>query len=125
MKKINVLLLLLTAIFSQYSNAHGGSEHSHSTREQVAWEKIKDGALIIDTRTTKEYTEKSLTNAINIPYQNIVAAFKSRQIPKDRSVVFYDRSGNRSAKALLSLRVHGYTNLHNGGGLEALLTAKP
>jgi len=125
MKKVNVLLIFLTTIFSQYSYAHGGNAHSHSTREQVAWEKIKAGALIVDTRTASEYNEKSLPNAINIPYQNIVMAFKSREIPKDRVVVFYDRSGNRSAKALFSLRVHGYKNLHNGGGLEALLKAKP
>jgi len=125
MRLIALLLIMLSTVYSQDSYAHGDDKHTHFTREQVAWQKISQGALLIDTRTASEHSEKSLSSAINIPYQDIVEKFKLLEIRKDRDVVFYDRSGNRSGKAIINLRKAGYTNLHNGGGIDALLTAKP
>jgi len=104
--------------------AHGGDDHKHLTREQVAWEKSAQGALVIDVRTAKEYGEENIKRAINIPYKQIVTQFKSLEIRKDRQIVLYCRSGNRAGKAIMMLRKAGYTNLHNAGGISAFLAAK-
>lgn len=124
MKTLQTFLILITVFISTLSFAHGGKEHSHQSREQVAWTKISQGALVIDVRTTKEYSGQSLTNALHIPYQDIVKQFKALEIRKDRHVVFYCHSGNRAGKAIISLRKAGYSNLHNGGGIQDLLDAK-
>lgn len=117
--------MLLTSLIPPLSHAHGGEDHKHLTREQVAWQKSAQGALIIDVRTPQEYAQQHVVNAINIPYKKIVKQFNALEIRKDRTVVLYCRSGNRSGKAIMSLRKAGYTNLHNGGGIDALLAAKP
>ncbi|MFT5722875.1 MAG: phage shock protein E [Motiliproteus sp.] len=93
------------------------------SREQQAWSLIEQGALIIDVRTTAEYADDHLPLALHIPYQQIERQFAQLEIRKDRAVVLYCRSGNRSGKAYKMLENQGYSALHNGGGLEGLLKA--
>ncbi|MEH6472855.1 MAG: rhodanese-like domain-containing protein [Halopseudomonas sp.] len=91
------------------------------SREQQAWSLIQQGSLIIDVRTTEEYAASHLPNALHIPYQQIEKQFALLEIRKDRPVVLYCRSGNRSGIAYSILQDAGYTALHNGGGIGALL----
>jgi len=124
MLKIKLLLAGLALIASSAAFGHGDEKHSHQTREQVAWQQIDHGALIIDARTAQEYAQGHLSGAINIPFDVIVAQFDTLEIRKDRKVVLYCRSGNRSGKALASLKQAGYSNLHNGGGFTGLMKVK-
>ncbi|NRA55549.1 MAG: rhodanese-like domain-containing protein [Gammaproteobacteria bacterium] len=95
------------------------------SREQKTWQLIEAGALIVDARTAQEYAAGHLEGAINIPFDVAVSLFKTLDISKNRDIVLYCRSGNRSGMAFESLTKAGYTNLHNGGGLNAILAAKP
>jgi len=114
----------LALIISSTAFGHGDEKHSHQTREQVAWQQIDHGALIIDARTAQEYAQGHLKGAINIPFDVVVAQFDALEIRKDRQVVLYCRSGNRSGKALASLKKAGYSKLHNGGGFTGLIKVK-
>ncbi|MGS0827548.1 rhodanese-like domain-containing protein [Shewanella sp. 0m-8] len=89
---------------------------------KVTWQKIEAGALVVDVRTPEEFAQGHLPNAINIPYQQIDSAFAKQQIAKDRSVVVYCRSGNRSGIANKMLVGEGYTNVYNGGGYQMLMS---
>ncbi|MFT6915655.1 MAG: phage shock protein E [Motiliproteus sp.] len=91
------------------------------SREQQAWSLIDQGALIIDVRTTAEYADNHLPQALHIPYQQIKKQFAQLEIRKDRAVVLYCRSGNRSGIAYKTLKSQGYSALYNGGGLKELL----
>ena len=124
MIKLKLLLVASTLIISSAAFAHSDTKHSHESREQVAWHQIEEGALIIDSRTAKEYALGHIEGAINIPFDVSVSQFKALEIRKDRKVVLYCRSGNRSGKALASLKEAGYTNLHNGGGFKGLMAKK-
>ncbi len=109
-----LFILLSTSLFA----------NQEQSREQLAWQMILQDALIIDNRTAKEYAQGHLTNAINIPFDLAVKQFNALEIRKNRHIVLYCRSGNRSGKALKSLSQAGYTKLHNGGGYKALISAK-
>ncbi|KEI72807.1 rhodanese-like domain-containing protein [Endozoicomonas elysicola] len=85
-----------------------------------AWERIKNGALLIDVRTPAEYAEGHLAGAINIPYQNIVNGLAQKNITLDADIVLYCRSGNRSGKAHKALVAQGYKNTLNAGGYRQL-----
>lgn len=122
--KIRLLLTATALFFSSTVLAHGDDNHSHETREQTAWHNIGQGALIIDARTAQEYAQGHIKGAINIPFNMAVEQFSVLEIRKDRKVVLYCRSGNRSGKALASLKKAGYSNLHNGGGYQAIMSAK-
>jgi phage shock protein E len=79
--------------------------------------KIKDGAKIVDVRTPAEFADGHHPGAINIPLAEIpnrLAEFGA----KDKPIVVYCRSGNRSGQALRLLQEAGYTNVTNAGGLK-------
>ncbi len=94
-------------------------------QEDTGWEKIADGALLVDVRTEREYANGHLDGSLLIPYQEIVQQFADKGIPKDQPVVLYCRSGNRAGIAEQALREAGYTEQYNAGGYEALAASKP
>ncbi len=93
-----------------------------SQRADAAWELIESGALIVDVRTPEEFAQGHLDNAINIPLNTVETGFSN--IAKDRSIVVYCRSGNRSGMAMQSLVKQGFINVHNGGGLSEMQDAQ-
>ncbi|ASK53632.1 rhodanese-like domain-containing protein [Vibrio tarriae] len=92
-----------------------------SERADIAWQMIREGALLVDVRTTEEYAQGHLDNALNWPLSEVETAFQS--IAKDRPIVVYCRSGNRSGMAQKHLIGQGYTQVHNGGGYEEIRQA--
>ncbi|CAH0528895.1 rhodanese-like domain-containing protein [Vibrio hippocampi] len=75
-------------------------------------------ALIIDVRTPQEYQAGFITGAINIPVNSLSISLD--QIPSDRPVVLYCRSGRRSSSALHFLQNKGYNNVYDGGGIDKM-----
>ena len=80
-------------------------------------EKLLDldkNVLIIDVRSEYEYKKGHLLNAINLPYDD---DFKSELSEiadyKDKSVLVYCKSGNRSEKAAVKLVDNGFKNVKN------------
>lgn len=96
-----------------------------TNREGRGWELIAEGALLVDVRTPEEFASGHLENAINIPHTETVARLSEYGGDKTKSIVVYCRSGNRSGIAQGLLVEHGFTNVHNAGGYEAILKAKP
>ncbi len=88
------------------------------------WEKVQNGALLVDVRTPVEYSEGHLAGAINIPFQDIVEGLAQRNISLEREIVLYCRSGNRSGKAQKALTNAGYQNAFNAGAYEPLIPKK-
>ncbi|WP_394147878.1 rhodanese-like domain-containing protein [Shewanella atlantica] len=115
-KCLMILVTLLTLSTSQLAVAADKDP-------KVAWDMIDAGALIVDVRTAEEFAAGHLPNAINIPFEIIVSAFKERKIAKDKSVVLYCRSGRRSGIAFDALVAQGYSNSYNGGGYVPLMNS--
>ncbi len=81
----------------------------------------REDALVIDVREPGEYGTGHILGAKNMPLSRVdsggaeIAGKK-----KDRPVILYCESGNRSAKAAAALRGQGYTRVLNlSGGLGA------
>ncbi|MDB1125398.1 rhodanese-like domain-containing protein [Vibrio algarum] len=108
-----VITLFLTFIaFSSFAE----------NRADLAWQKVEQGALLVDVRTPQEFETQHLESALNFPLNTVNVAFNN--IDKDRDIVVYCRSGNRSGQAERYLKQIGFTNVHNGGGMEELIAAK-
>ncbi len=75
------------------------------------------GRLLIDVRSPMEFRGGHLRGAINIPL-GAVSAQAEQLGPKDREIVLYCRSGNRSGMALQQLKRLGFTRLRNLGGVS-------
>ena len=71
----------------------------------------KQAHTLVDVRTAEEFSSGYIPGAINIAVQELSG--KLNKIPKDKPVVVYCRSGNRSAHAAQTLLAAGYS-----GGLR-------
>ena len=82
-------------------------------------QKEKD-VIILDVRTPQEYQEGHISNAINIPVQILGQQLDKLNNFKDKKILVYCRSGNRSAIASQILDRAGFKNVYNlkGGLLE-------
>ncbi|MGF1745619.1 rhodanese-like domain-containing protein [Vibrio minamisatsumaniensis] len=107
MKTLPSLLTLCVALFCSALQA--------SERADIGWTLIETGALVVDVRTPAEFEFGHLNNAINVPLSKLSQHFSNKD--KDRAIVLYCRSGNRSEKAYQFLKHQGFTNIHNAGGL--------
>ena len=85
---------------------------------QQAHELQAQGALVIDLREVEEFAQVRIPDAELIPLSEFNLRFG--EIPQDRPVVLYCRSGNRSAQAGAWLMAQGWDNLSNlSGGIMA------
>lgn len=74
------------------------------------------GILLLDVRTPEEYQEGHLPGAILIPVQVLETQIEQIAEYKDRPVIVYCRSGNRSRTASRILADHGFTLIYDMDG---------
>ena len=74
--------------------------------------------VILDVRTESEFTSGYIKNAINVPLDTIEVSIGDIISDKDKTILVYCRSGNRSKEASSILVKLGYTDVINFGGLN-------
>jgi len=84
-----------------------------SAKDATAY--LKNGALVIDVRSPGEFNSGHLTNAINIPLDEIETALPKRVPDKSKVLLLHCASGMRSGVAQKKLNSLGYTNAFNLG----------
>jgi rhodanese-related sulfurtransferase len=78
----------------------------------------KKGMVILDVRTDREYENGHIPGAVHVPLSGLGGKFK--KIKKDKELVVYCQSGNRSIWAIKRLMGMGHKNLYNlKGGYNA------
>lgn len=76
--------------------------------------------LLVDVRSEGEQRIATIDDAVRIPLATLLHGDVADDLPHDRDVVLYCRSGARSAQALASLRARGMSNVyHLDGGVLA------
>lgn len=71
--------------------------------------------VLIDVRTPEEFASGHIPGAVNISVDQL--AQRLSEIPQDKPVVLYCRSGNRSNQAAQILERAGYTQIYDLGGI--------
>ena len=89
-----------------------------SMEEAVAMMATEENYIILDVRTTEEFAEKHIPNAINIPNETIGSEELAELPNKNQLILVYCRSGNRSKQASEKLAALGYTNIYEFGGIN-------
>ncbi len=80
------------------------------------------GATVIDVRSSWEFADGHVNNAINIPLEEITTRIDEIN-ELQRPYLLYCRSGNRSGMACSILQQSGVTEVYNGGGLADMQIA--
>jgi phage shock protein E len=71
--------------------------------------------LIVDVRTQEEYDTGHLEGAILLPVQELEDRLD--ELPKDKRIIVYCRSGNRSRTAAGILIDNGFSQIYDMGGI--------
>lgn len=94
------------------------SNEKNSNGKKIIYEEavdlMKDDHILIDVRTKEEFEERHIKGAINIPVDSI----NTVDYPKDKKIIVYCRSGNRSSMAASELINMGYTNVYDLGAIS-------
>jgi len=84
----------------------------------LALAKSGEQAFVLDVRAPEEFVTGHVPGAVNIPYDQVAA--RLAEVPKDKDVVLYCRSGRRAGMAAEVLAANGYTRLkHLEGDMPA------
>jgi len=112
-------LLIVIVIWFVY-NRFGSSKNVRSLRAEEFSNEMKKNPtpMLIDVREPNEFKGGYIPSAKNIPLSQL--SQRLSDIPKDRDLLLYCRSGMRSSKAAGILIKNGYTQLaHLQGGIGA------
>ena len=82
---------------------------------------IKEGAFLVDVRSSSEFAGSSVKGATNIPLDTITNQLEKFRNKKD--IIVFCRSGARSSQAKSILNKNGFNNVINGGGWQNVAKA--
>ena len=113
---IAVIVLLLWFVYSRIRLAKGLKALGTNDFQNVL--ESTEKRMLIDVREPGEYKTGYINGAKNIPLSQLSG--RLGEIPKDKAVFLYCRSGMRSKNAARILLKNGHTGLvHLQGGLSA------
>ena len=75
-----------------------------------------DSAILLDVRSDEEWKEGHLPGTLHIPHDQIPQRAKE-ELPQDKPLFVYCRSGHRAGLAKKELEKLGFTKVHNVGGI--------
>lgn len=107
----NVASVVALVAFGFWFYASAGGDISGKSAKA----KVEKGAVLVDVRTEQEFQSGHIEGAINIPVQ--VLEQRLSELPKDKEIVVYCRSGQRSARAQKMLKASGFTQVFDMGGM--------
>ncbi len=81
------------------------------SQELAQWLQAENPPLLIDVRTPQEMAQASIPHGKPLPLSLLPLRFN--EVPKHEKVVFYCRTGARSAQACLFMAQQGYDNVYN------------
>ena len=79
---------------------------------------VAEGAIVIDVRSSGEYSGGHIKGSINIPLGNLTQNLST--LKKDKPIITCCASGMRSASAKNVLVSNGFSQVYNGGGWSRL-----
>lgn len=75
------------------------------------------GIILLDVRSEEEYRERHIPKSLLMPLNSLKAQAPKRLPDKNKEILVYCRSGNRSAAAVRILSKLGYVKVKNIGGI--------
>ncbi len=120
MKKIYSAILASIVIVAIISGCLSGTSPSEKARHvdvsvQQGKEMIDSGEVfILDVRTQEEYDEGHIMGATLIPLDELDSRLK--ELPQDKKILVYCRTGQRSLTASEKLENSGFTQIYNMKG---------
>lgn len=91
---------------------------SRSLNFEQAKQKVEEGAVWLDLRSTDQYEKQHLPGSLNLPIESL--RYQAGSLASDRHYVLYSNSGGRSVAAAFLLTERGFEVSVLAGGLNAV-----
>ena len=76
-----------------------------------------NGVVLLDVRTAAERGDHFIQGSVRIPLQELRGRLRELEKYREREIICYCRSGNRSLSAAAMLRRHGFQSANLQGGI--------
>lgn len=118
MFKRNFLIILTTFVFMFNFNLFGAVADSIKVEQ---FDELKaQGYIVIDVRTSEEFSDGHIQDATLINFYDPNFKTKIGELDKNGKYLIFCRSGNRSGKAVLQMTQMGFKDVLNiAGGIIA------
>ena len=119
MKKLILILIILCICGCANHKQVDNNTYNHSITSEEEFQLVdsKD-VIIVDVRESYEYRNGHIKNAYNISLGKL-DSIGDFGFSKDKKIIVYCQSGNRSKMALEKLSDMGYTNVFDMGGIQS------
>ena len=119
MKKTFLVLAIFGSLLScnnETTTAKTGTEVKLVPVEDVLNIVQMEDAQLIDVRTPEEFEEGHIANALNIDFFSDNFVKDMENLDKEKPVVLYCKSGNRSNKSVQKLKDSGFSKIYDVDG---------
>lgn len=98
-----------------------------SLSPEDGWALLESGRklTVLDVRTPEEFACGHLPDSINLPLNDLEQRALQTVGNRNKTVLVYCQSGVRSKQATKLLYAHGFTDVHDIGGLTLFYKRKP
>ena len=103
MKSLIILLLIPISFFSQ----------KKINQEEFKDLIIKGNTLVIDVRTSTEFSEGHIKNAVNVDFFSKSFEATISKLDKKKTILVYCAAGGRSTSACLDFKELGFKKVYN------------
>ncbi len=120
------IIILAMMLSVACSNNNASTDASESGVKTMTGEELvkknagkeKDNVLIIDVRSSEEYKAGHIQNAINIFVDDVEGKLNEIEDFKDKPVIVYCNTGNKSGQAAEILVKNGFNDVTNAAGVK-------
>ncbi len=121
MNRIVIIIGVLIVLALTVGFMNGNKKFSDSGIQKLTFAEVQSnvaaGAILYDVRTPAEYTDGHFEDAIDFNVEDMSAG-QIPDLPKDKKIYVYCRSGSRSSQATSILKSAGFTDVNDLGGLS-------
>lgn len=116
MKYLVIVLVLIGGFFMFMHNTNAKDLVTYTELQQKI--SSKADIVLLDVRTLDEYNSGHIPTSVLLPHNEIEAKAEQLLTDKNKEIIVYCRSGNRSNQAQNMLVKLGYTNVRDFGGIS-------
>ena len=116
--QIIIYVLIALIVLSTVRKAINKRKIKHYNAEEANKRLKNRSILLLDVRTDAERKARNIKGSIHIPLNQLRGRAEELKKYKDKEIVCYCRSGNRSLNAALILQKQGFNAANLSGGIS-------
>lgn len=116
--QILIYVLIALIVLSMVRKAINKRKIRHYNAEETNSKLKSRSILLLDVRTDAERKSRNIKGSLHIPLNQLNRRTEELRKYKDKEIVCYCRSGNRSLNAALILQKQGFNAANLSGGIS-------